>query len=63
MTESRDPLAALIVVSGLPGTGKTTVGEAVARHSRAVWLSVDDVEDALLGVGSPSDRTTGVAAF
>jgi len=34
-------LAVLIVISGLPGTGKTTVGEAVARRSRAVWLSVD----------------------
>jgi len=54
---------ALIVISGLPGTGKTTVGEAVARRSRAVWLSVDDLEDALLGVGLPSDGTTGVAAY
>jgi predicted kinase len=54
---------ALIVVSGLPGTGKTTVGEAVARRTRAVWLSVDDIEDALLGVGLPSDWTTGVAAY
>ncbi len=37
----------LVVISGLSGTGKSTVGEAVARRRRAVWLSVDDVEDAL----------------
>ncbi|HUZ85188.1 MAG TPA: AAA family ATPase [Gaiellales bacterium] len=53
----------LVVISGLPGTGKSTVGAAVARCSRAVWLSVDAVEDALLGVGLPSDWTTGVAAY
>ena len=28
-----------------------------------MWLSVDEVEDALLGVGLPSDWTTGVAAY
>ena len=56
-------MAALIVISGLPGTGKTTVGEAVARERGAVWLSVDEVEDALLRVGLPPDRTTGVAAY
>ncbi len=53
----------LIVISGLPGTGKSTVGEAVARRHHAVWLSVDDVEDALLGVGLASDWTAGVAAY
>jgi predicted kinase len=56
-------LAVLVAISGLPGTGKSTVGEAVARRSRAVWLSVDEVEDALLGSGLPSDWTTGVAAY
>ena len=56
-------LGVLVVISGLSGTGKSTVGEAVARRRRAVWLSVDDIEDALLGVGLPSDWTTGVAAY
>jgi len=53
----------LVVISGLSGTGKSTVGEAVARQRRVVWLSVDAVEDALLSVGLPSDWTTGVAAY
>jgi predicted kinase len=39
------------------------VGAVVARRCRAVWLSVDEVEDALLGVGLPSDWTTAVAAY
>jgi predicted kinase len=56
-------LGVLVVISGLSGTGKSTVSEAVARRRRAVWLSVDDVEDALLGVGLASDWTTGVAAY
>ena len=53
----------MVVISGLSGTGKSTVGEAVARRRRAVWLSVDEVEDALLGVGVVSDSTAGVAAY
>jgi predicted kinase len=53
----------LVVISGLSATGKSTVGEAVARRCRAVWLPVDEVEDALLGVGLPSDWSTGRAAY
>jgi predicted kinase len=56
-------VAVLVVISGLSGTGKSTVGEAVARRRRAVWLSVDDVEDALLGVGLAADWLTGAAAY
>ena len=53
----------LIALSGLPGTGKSSVGEAVARRCGAVWLPVDEVEDALLGAGLPYDASTGVAAY
>src|ERR671927_742877 len=53
----------LVVVSGLPGTGKSTVAEAVARRAGAVVLSVDEVEEALLGAGLASDWTTGAAAY
>jgi predicted kinase len=56
-------LGVLVAISGLSGTGKSTVGEAVARRHRAIWLSVDEVEDALLGVGLVSDSTAGVAAY
>ena len=53
----------LIVISGLPGTGKSAVAVAVAEHLHAVYLSVDPVEDALLGAGLPAGWTTGVAAY
>ncbi|MDP3231371.1 MAG: AAA family ATPase [Myxococcales bacterium] len=49
-----------MVISGLPGTGKSTVAQAVARHLEAVHLSIDPVEDAMLGAGV---RATGVAAY
>lgn len=53
----------LIVISGLPGTGKTSVAVEVARDAEAVHLSIDTVEDALLGAGLPRSWTTGVAAY
>jgi predicted kinase len=53
----------LIVVSGLPGTGKSAVAERVARRLGAVQLSIDDIEDALLGAGLAPGWTTGVAAY
>ncbi len=53
----------LVVISGLPGSGKSAVAVALAKQLEAVHLSVDPVEDALLGVGLPRDWTTGVAAY
>jgi predicted kinase len=53
----------LIVVSGLPGTGKSAVAEAVAAGAGAVQLSIDVVEDALLGAGLRPGWETGVAAY
>ncbi|WP_171013023.1 AAA family ATPase [Microbacterium sp. 2FI] len=53
----------LVVISGLPGTGKTAVATEVARELDAVHLSIDTVEDALLGAGLPRSWTTGVAAY
>lgn len=53
----------LIVVSGLPGVGKSAVASAVAAQLGAVHLSIDEVEAALLGAGLPRDRPTGVAAY
>ncbi|MFE5409348.1 AAA family ATPase [Microbacterium sp. NPDC056569] len=53
----------LVVISGLPGTGKTAVAAEVARRAKAVHLSIDTVEDALLGAGLPRSSTTGVAAY
>ncbi len=53
----------LIVISGLPGTGKTTLAAALARRIGAAHVSVDTVEDALLGAGLAAGWPTGVAAY
>lgn len=53
----------LIVISGLPGVGKTTLAAALARRIGASHLSVDSVEDALLGAGFAPGWATGVAAY
>lgn len=53
----------LVVVSGLPGTGKSTVAAALAGRLGAVHVSVDPIEDALLGAGLPPSWETGVAAY
>jgi hypothetical protein len=53
----------LIVVSGLPGVGKTSVAAAVATRLNGVHLSVDPVEDAILRCDLPAGRNVGVAAY
>ena len=54
---------ALIVVSGLPGVGKTAVASAVAARLNGVHLSVDPVEDAMLRCDLPAGWNVGVAAY
>lgn len=44
----------LIVFSGLPGTGKTTLARAIADHFDAVFVRVDTIEEALLVDGGGS---------
>lgn len=56
-------LPALLVISGLPGIGKSAVASAVAQRLEAVHLSIDPVEDAMLGAGVQQGWTTGVAAY
>src|SRR5688572_16073348 len=56
-------MAVLIVISGLPGVGKTTLAAALARRLGASHLSVDTAENALLGAGFEPGWATGVAAY
>jgi predicted kinase len=53
----------LIVISGLPGTGKTAVAARLASRLKAVHLSIDAAEDAMLGAGLARGWETGVAAY
>ncbi|QQX61199.1 AAA family ATPase [Pseudomonas chlororaphis] len=41
----------LIVFSGLPGSGKTTIARALASHLRATYLRIDSIEQALRNGG------------
>jgi predicted kinase len=53
----------LVVVSGLPGVGKSTVADAVGRHLGAAVLSVDPIEAAILRSGIERSFETGLAAY
>ena len=53
----------LIVLSGLPGTGKSAIADGLGRAIGAPVLSVDPIEDALLRSGIARDQPTGLAAY
>lgn len=43
--------AGLIVISGLPGTGKSSIALPLARRLRAAYLRIDTIEQALVNSG------------
>jgi predicted kinase len=49
----------LIIFSGLPGTGKTTLAKRLAAHLNAVYLRADTIERALRGGGIPDIGALG----
>jgi predicted kinase len=53
----------LIVLSGLPGTGKSVLADAIGRFFGFPVLSVDPIESAILRSGVSSDQPTGLAAY
>jgi predicted kinase len=59
MTEHRALL--LVVFSGLPGTGKTTVSKALAARLSAVYLRIDTIEQAMKAAGAERIGPAGYA--
>lgn len=53
----------LVVLSGLPGSGKSAIADELGRRLPAVVLSVDPIEAAIWRCGIPPSFETGVAAY
>ena len=53
----------IIVVSGLPGSGKSTIAEAIAKKIHSPLLSVDPVESSILKSGISRSFESGLAAY
>lgn len=52
----------LIILGGLPGSGKTTIAKALASHLHAAHIRVDSIEQALLRSGEAEKvETAGYA--
>lgn len=59
-------LLMLVALSGLPGTGKTTIGKALAARHSATYVRVDEIEHALTlapGIGRDYGPTGYCVAF
>jgi predicted kinase len=53
----------LLVMSGLPGTGKSELAQQVGRRLRVAVFSVDAIESAVLRSGLAQSFETGLAAY
>ncbi|MGA8664980.1 MAG: ATP-binding protein [Thermoplasmata archaeon] len=53
----------LIVLSGLPGVGKSSIAREIATQFDATWLRVDTLEAAMLSAGIAHSFETGLAAY
>jgi predicted kinase len=53
----------LISISGLPGSGKSTIAEALSKKMKLPIFSVDPIESAILRSGIGKGFETGLAAY
>ena len=53
----------LIVMSGLPGSGKSILSERIAKHLKIPIFSVDPIESSVIKAGIAKSFETGYAAY
>ena len=53
----------LIVLSGMPGTGKSAIADGIASARRVPVFSVDPIESEIVRAGIPASFETGLAAY
>jgi predicted kinase len=53
----------LIVLSGLPGTGKSTIADGIAKARRTPVYTVDPIESAIIEAGITASFESGLAAY
>lgn len=46
-------MAKLVVLAGLPGSGKSMIARELARRLRATWLRIDTIETAMADEATP----------
>lgn len=56
-------MAKVIVISGLPGSGKSTIAEGIAGKLKLPIFSVDPIESSILKSGIERSFETGLAAY
>ena len=56
-------MAKLIVLAGLPGSGKSAAAQALARQIGAVWLRIDSIEQAIKEAGLVPNEAGYLAAY
>jgi predicted kinase len=52
-------MATLIILGGLPGTGKSTIARELSERMRATWLRIDTIEQALVDSGVAEEDIGG----
>ncbi|WP_056546195.1 AAA family ATPase [Arthrobacter sp. Soil782] len=56
-----DDVAKLIVIAGLPGTGKTTLARSISQRIGACYIRVDAIETAIARINGPVTGPEGYA--